>query len=82
MERQEEQEPQQLIWKSEPESMVSVTIGRAMTTLLTSRPKKLHHFISRLSPDFSNKPLLASLVSPLLHLLDERDAAARVLLRS
>ncbi|XVE96000.1 hypothetical protein REPUB_Repub02eG0183900 [Reevesia pubescens] len=60
MERQEEQQ-QQLIWKSEPESLVSVTIGRAMTTLLTAPSKKLHHSISRLSPDFSCKPSLASL---------------------
>ncbi|KAK6244141.1 hypothetical protein QUC31_010550 [Theobroma cacao] len=60
MERQEEQE-EQLIWKSEAESMVSVTIGRAMSTLLTARPKKLHHSISRLSPDFSNKTSLVSL---------------------
>ncbi|XP_022766714.1 uncharacterized protein LOC111311531 isoform X3 [Durio zibethinus] len=62
MERREAQEQQQqLIWKSEPESMVSVTIGRAMTTLLTARPKKLHHSISCLSPDSSNKPSLATL---------------------
>ncbi|TXG70455.1 hypothetical protein EZV62_005390 [Acer yangbiense] len=43
----------QLLWKSkpEPESMVTVTLGRVMSTLLTSRPKKLHDSITRLSPD-------------------------------
>ncbi|XVF56100.1 hypothetical protein PTKIN_Ptkin06aG0089800 [Pterospermum kingtungense] len=58
MEREEELQPQQqqLLWNSEPESMVSVTIGRVMTTLLTARSKKLHHSISRFSPDFSNRP--------------------------
>ncbi|XVE61173.1 hypothetical protein DITRI_Ditri06bG0018400 [Diplodiscus trichospermus] len=79
MERQEEREhPQQLIWKSEPESLVSVTIGRAMTTLLTARPKKLHHSISRLSSDFSNKTSLASLDESLWFLHKYvRDAARR-----
>ncbi|MBA0786100.1 hypothetical protein Gotri_026154, partial [Gossypium trilobum] len=61
MERREEQEQKQLIWKSEPESMVLVTIGRTMATLLTARPKKLHHSISRLSPDSSIKSSLDSL---------------------
>ncbi|OMO71589.1 hypothetical protein COLO4_28165 [Corchorus olitorius] len=62
MERQEEEEEQRLIWKSEAEeSMVSVTIGRAMAALLTARPKKLHHSISRLSTDFSDKTSLVSL---------------------
>ncbi|KAK8705328.1 hypothetical protein V6N13_048932 [Hibiscus sabdariffa] len=61
MERRAEPERQQLIWKSEPESMVSVTIGRAMTTLLAARPKKLHLSISRLSPDSSIKSSLDSL---------------------
>ncbi|XP_021281670.1 uncharacterized protein LOC110414666 isoform X2 [Herrania umbratica] len=60
MERREEQE-EQLIWKSGAESMVSFTIGRAMSTLLTARPKKLHHSVSRLSPDFSNKTSLVSM---------------------
>lgn len=43
---------QELLWKSEAqrESIVSVTLARAMTSLLTSRPKKLHDSISRLSP--------------------------------
>ena len=50
---QTEQEPQQLLWRSnsQPESMVTVTLGRVMNTLLTARPKKLHDSISRLSPD-------------------------------
>ncbi|XP_068472722.1 uncharacterized protein [Phaseolus vulgaris] len=42
---------EELLWKSEPqrESIVSVTLARAITSLLTSRPKKLHDSISRLS---------------------------------
>ncbi|KAL2320785.1 hypothetical protein Fmac_029754 [Flemingia macrophylla] len=42
---------EELLWKSEPqrESIVSVTLARAMTTLLTSRAKKLHDSISHLS---------------------------------
>ncbi|KAK9941721.1 hypothetical protein M0R45_007417 [Rubus argutus] len=32
-----------------PESMTSVTLGRAMTSLLSARPKKLHDAVSRLS---------------------------------
>ncbi|XP_020211045.1 uncharacterized protein LOC109795896 isoform X1 [Cajanus cajan] len=42
---------EELLWKSEPqrESIVSVTLARVMTTLLTSRVKKLHDSISRLS---------------------------------
>ncbi|KAJ4706438.1 putative ARM repeat superfamily protein [Melia azedarach] len=47
------QEEQQLQWKSnsQPESMVTVTLGRVMSTLLAARSKKLHDSISRLSPD-------------------------------
>ncbi|XP_027939676.1 uncharacterized protein LOC114193892 [Vigna unguiculata] len=42
---------EELLWKSEPqrESIVSVTLARAITSLLTSRPKKLQDSISRLS---------------------------------
>ncbi|XP_044468283.1 uncharacterized protein LOC123197869 isoform X1 [Mangifera indica] len=49
---QKEQEEQQLLWKStsEPESMITVTLGRVMSTLLSAHPKKLHDSISRLSP--------------------------------
>ncbi|CAH2063814.1 unnamed protein product [Thlaspi arvense] len=47
MERLEEE----LIRRSEPESLVSVTVGRFMSTLLSARPKKLRESISRLSPD-------------------------------
>lgn len=47
MERFEEE----LIRRSEPESLVSVTVGRFMSTLLSARPKKLRESISRLSPD-------------------------------
>jgi hypothetical protein len=47
-------EEDQLIWKSEeaaPESMLSVTVGRVITTLLTARPRKLHDVVSRFSQD-------------------------------
>ncbi|KAA3465203.1 ARM repeat superfamily protein [Gossypium australe] len=78
MERPVEQEQKQLIWKSEPESMVSVTIGRTMATLLAARPKKLHHSISRLSPDSSIKSSLDSLDYSLWFLHKYvRDAAQR-----
>ncbi|KAG8503992.1 hypothetical protein CXB51_002318 [Gossypium anomalum] len=78
MERREEQEQKQLIWKSEPESMVSVTIGRTMATLLAARPKKLHHSISRLSPDSYIKSSLDSLDYSLWFLHKYvRDAAQR-----
>ncbi|XP_039010853.1 uncharacterized protein LOC120139789 [Hibiscus syriacus] len=73
-----EPDQQQLIWKSEPESMVSVTIGRAMTTLLATRPKKLHHSISRLSLDSSIKSSLDSLDDSLRFLHKyTRDAVQR-----
>ncbi|KAK5841784.1 uncharacterized protein LOC108467232 [Gossypium arboreum] len=78
MERREEKEQKQLIWKSEPESMVSVTIGRTMATVLAARPKKLHHAISRLSPDSSIKSSLDSLDYSLWFLHKYvRDAAQR-----
>ncbi|TYI44394.1 hypothetical protein ES332_A01G232900v1 [Gossypium tomentosum] len=78
MERREEKEQKQLIWKSEPESMVSVTIGRTMATVLAARPKKLHHSISRLSPDSSIKSSLDSLDYSLWFLHKYvRDAAQR-----
>ncbi|XP_010516375.1 PREDICTED: uncharacterized protein LOC104792046 isoform X2 [Camelina sativa] len=47
MERLEEE----LIRRSEPESLVSVTLGRFMSTILSARPKKLRESISRLTPD-------------------------------
>ncbi|XP_008442244.1 uncharacterized protein LOC103486160 isoform X1 [Cucumis melo] len=49
----EEDEGELLLWKSDlaPESMVSVTVGRVMATLLVARPKKLHNAVSGLSPD-------------------------------
>ncbi|GLT96071.1 hypothetical protein SLE2022_137200 [Rubroshorea leprosula] len=55
-----EQQDEPALWISEPESMVSVTIGRVMSTLLAARPKKLQDSISRLCPD-SNKASLRSL---------------------
>lgn len=42
---------EELIRRSEPESLVSVTVGRFMSTLLSARPKKLRDSISRLSLD-------------------------------
>lgn len=45
------EEEQQLIWESlPPESMVAVTVGRVMSTLLSARTKKLYDAVSRLSP--------------------------------
>ncbi|XP_057438694.1 uncharacterized protein LOC130730649 isoform X1 [Lotus japonicus] len=51
-----------LLWKSDPqpESIVSVTLARAVTSLLTTRPTKLHDSISRLSPS-PTPPSTASL---------------------
>ncbi|WZZ17814.1 hypothetical protein YC2023_110903 [Brassica napus] len=46
-----EKSEEELIRRSEPESLVSVTVGRFMSTLLTARPKKLRESISRLSLD-------------------------------
>lgn len=61
MENQQEEEV--LIRKLDStESMISVTIGRAITTLLSSRTKKLQDSIHRLSLDSTNKnPSLGSL---------------------
>lgn len=49
----EEDEGELLVWKSDsaPQSMVSVTVGRVMTTLLVARPKKLHNAVSGFSTD-------------------------------
>ncbi|XP_021893322.1 uncharacterized protein LOC110811211 isoform X2 [Carica papaya] len=55
-----EQEGEQLITKSEPESMVSVTVGRIMANLLSARPRKLEDSIARLSAD-SQKASIGSL---------------------
>ncbi|XP_021814522.1 uncharacterized protein LOC110757258 [Prunus avium] len=52
------EQSQQLLWKSdlsEPsesssQSMMSVTLGRAMTALLSARPRMLNDAVSRLSP--------------------------------
>ncbi|KAL5744037.1 hypothetical protein ACOSQ2_027153 [Xanthoceras sorbifolium] len=51
--RKKEQQQHQLLWKAkaEPESMVTVTVGRVMSTLLTTRPRRLYDSISSLSPD-------------------------------
>ncbi|KAG6694135.1 uncharacterized protein LOC122276108 isoform X3 [Carya illinoinensis] len=44
------EEDHRLIWESsQPESMVSATVGRVMGTLLGARPKKLYDAVSRLS---------------------------------
>ncbi|CAK9319331.1 unnamed protein product [Citrullus colocynthis] len=55
--RMEEDEGELLLWKSNSasQSMVSVTIGRVMVTLLAARPKKLHDAVSALSPDHRHK---------------------------
>ncbi|XP_045793361.1 uncharacterized protein LOC123888366 isoform X3 [Trifolium pratense] len=47
----EEEASVEFVWKSEPqpESIVSVTLSRAITSLLSVRPNKLHDSISRLS---------------------------------
>ncbi|KAJ8769650.1 hypothetical protein K2173_005253 [Erythroxylum novogranatense] len=60
----EEEEAKQLIWstsESEPKSMVSMTVGRVITTLLGARSKKLHHSVSNFSLDSTNRPSLGSL---------------------
>ncbi|KAB1222327.1 hypothetical protein CJ030_MR2G002032 [Morella rubra] len=55
------EEEQQLIWESlPPESMVAVTVGRVMSTLLSARTKKLYDAVSRLSPG-SERAALGSL---------------------
>ncbi|KAK2416394.1 hypothetical protein QL285_038791 [Trifolium repens] len=48
---EEEEASVEFLWKSEPqpESVVSVTLSRAITSLLSTRPNKLHDSISRLS---------------------------------
>ncbi|CAA7060609.1 unnamed protein product [Microthlaspi erraticum] len=73
MERSEDE----LIRRAEPESLVSVTVGRFMSTLLSTRPKKLRESISRLSPD-SQKGSSGS-VDEALWFLEKcvRDAAER-----
>ncbi|XP_024012800.1 uncharacterized protein LOC18019860 isoform X2 [Eutrema salsugineum] len=74
MERLEEE----LIRRSEPESMVSVTVGRFMSTLLSARPKKLLDSLSRRSLDDSQKGSSGS-VDEALWFLHKcvRDAAER-----
>ncbi|KAL6530431.1 hypothetical protein OROMI_028320 [Orobanche minor] len=47
--------------------MVSATIGRAMTTLLNTKPKKLHDAISRLQFPLKFAPLAVTLVSAQVH---------------
>ncbi|GAV57287.1 hypothetical protein CFOL_v3_00825 [Cephalotus follicularis] len=49
----EDEEEEEMIWKSE--SMLTVTIGRVMSSLLSSRPKKLRYSISRLSLHLHSK---------------------------
>ncbi|CAL1385061.1 unnamed protein product [Linum trigynum] len=54
----EVEEERRLLWKSElqPESMLSVTVGRAMSTLLAARCRKLRDSISTLSLETLKKP--------------------------
>ncbi|KAM1482947.1 hypothetical protein TB2_034461 [Malus domestica] len=63
---------QHLLWKSDSSdssespspSMMSVTLGRAMTALLSARPRKLHDAVSRLSPPpLSSAPHISVSVS-------------------
>jgi len=58
MEKVSSGENELLLWKTEPqpESIVSVTLSRAVTSLLTARPNKLHDSISRLSSSHSPSP--------------------------
>ncbi|KAL6523246.1 hypothetical protein OROGR_016849 [Orobanche gracilis] len=56
--------------------MVSETIGRAMTTLLNAKPKKLHDAISRLQFPLKFAPLAVTLVSAQVH---RRSCGQRVL---
>ncbi|XP_004493519.1 uncharacterized protein [Cicer arietinum] len=58
----------EFLWKSEPqhESIVSVTLARAITSLLTARPNKLHDSISRLSSHSPSPTSTASLHDSLL----------------
>ncbi|XP_050227976.1 uncharacterized protein LOC126677419 isoform X2 [Mercurialis annua] len=59
------EQKEELIWKSEstelPESMITASIGRAITTLLGARTRKLTDAISRLSLDSNKRPALGSL---------------------
>ncbi|XP_023543535.1 uncharacterized protein LOC111803391 isoform X3 [Cucurbita pepo subsp. pepo] len=59
----EDDEGELLLWKSDsaPQSMVSITVGRVMATLLAARPKKLHDAVSGLSPDHRHGASLDSL---------------------
>lgn len=45
-----EGEQQLVVSNSNAESMVSVTLGRAMNALLCARPKKVHDAVCRFSP--------------------------------
>lgn len=55
------EEGERLVWKSEAaESMMSVTLGRAMSALLSARLRKLNDAVSRLSSDPRTRPSLGS----------------------
>ncbi|KAF3442571.1 hypothetical protein FNV43_RR16487 [Rhamnella rubrinervis] len=73
------EEDERLLWKSEAaESMMSVTLGRAMSALLSARPRKLHDAFSRLSSDPRARPSLGSLEESLWFLHKYvRDAAEK-----
>ncbi|XP_050367158.1 uncharacterized protein LOC126785487 [Argentina anserina] len=62
---------------SSPESMTSVTLGRALSSLLSARPKKLHDAVSRLSPDSTASSVSASLDDSLRFLHNYLNDAAR-----
>lgn len=56
------EEDEDFVLKSDSgESMVSVTLGRVMNTLLSARPRKLYDAVSRLSSEPRTRPSLGSL---------------------
>ncbi|KAJ9543843.1 hypothetical protein OSB04_023550 [Centaurea solstitialis] len=76
-----EMEEHKSIWKNseEEESMVSVTVGRVMTTLLTARPTKLIDSISRLQSSPNPHNLLTLSLENSLRILHKcvRDGAEK-----
>lgn len=71
-------EERPLLWRSSPESMVSLALGRVLTSLLSARPKKLRDAASRFSPDLLRPPPTGSLDESLLFLHKYvKDAAER-----
>ncbi|GMN54778.1 hypothetical protein TIFTF001_023899 [Ficus carica] len=68
------EEDEDFVFKSDSaESMVSVTLGRVMNTLLTARPRKLNDAVSRLSADLRTTPPLGLLPFQKFHSLKSKD---------